>query len=236
MILNKIKQTIKTLSNKSTNLRAAGDSWKNPEIPGAQLKIVDKELEMLRRGNPPSVFTVAAEALNAIPGRNKLTLLEIGCASGYYSEVISTLVGERFNYSGSDYSDAMIATAEGRYPNAKFLKLDIRHIELPDKAYDVVLSGAVLVHVKEWEMAIRELARIARLYLILHRTPVSDDKSYRIEKRIYADVPVFYNTFNKDEFMHIVLGCGFRKIFEKNIYSNEIKGSGSMTYVFERLE
>jgi ubiquinone/menaquinone biosynthesis C-methylase UbiE len=77
--------------------------------------------------------------------------------------------------------------------------LDIHYIELPDKAYDVVLSGAVLVHVKEWKEAVRELARITGSYLILHRTPITDAKSYRIEKRISAGVPTFYNKFNKDD-------------------------------------
>lgn len=236
MALDKVKQLIKTLVRYRQTLGATGDSWKSLEIPEEQLKIVDKELEMLRRGNPPSVYTVAAEALKAVPGNNRLTLLDIGCASGYYSEVVSELVGDRFQYSGSDYSDAMITVAKNRYPNTKFLKLDIRHIELPDKSSDVVLTGAVLVHVKEWKEAIRELARITRLYLILHRTPVTNEKSFRMEKKIYADVPVFYNAFNKHELMDIISQCAFRKIFEKNVYPNEEQGVGEMTYVFERLQ
>lgn len=227
MVLKKTKEFIR--------LGATGDSWKNSKIPEEQSKIVDKELEMLRRGDPPLVYTVVAEALNAIPGSNKLTLLEIGCATGYYSEVISRLVGKRVEYTGSDYSDAMLTDAKKRYPNTKFLKLDIRHVELPDKAYDVVLSGAVLVHVKEWKEAVRELARITGSYLVLHRTPVTNAKSCRIEKKIYADVPVFYNTFNKNELMNLSSECGFSKIFEKNVCPHEKKGLGYMTYVLERL-
>ena len=107
---------------------------------------------------------------------------------------------------------------------------------MPDKAYDVVLSGAVIIHVKEYKEAVRELARITGSYLILHRTPITDGKSYRIERKIYAGVPVFYNTFNKDELMNLLSECGFSKIFEKNVYSHEKKGLGYMTYVFERLQ
>lgn len=236
MVLNKIKELIPTSVISKRTLGATGNSWKNPKLPEEQLRIVDKELEMLRRGNPPSVYTVAAEALNAVPGSNKLTLLEVGCATGYYSEVILTLVGKRFEYTGSDYSDAMLAVATRRYPNTKFLKLDVRHIELPDRSYDVVLSGAVVVHVKEWREAVRELARIAGSYLVLHRTPITTARSHRIEKEIYAGVPAFFNTFNKDELMNLISECGFRRIFEKNVYSDEKKGLGSMTYVFERLQ
>jgi SAM-dependent methyltransferase len=235
MLLHKIKELIKILLISKRNLGATGDSWRNFKIPEEQLKVVDSELEMLRRGVPPSVYTVGAEALNSIPGDNKLTLLEVGSASGYYFEVISKLCEGRFEYIGSDYSDAMIAVAQKRYPNTKFLKLDIGQIELPDKAYDVVFSGAVIVHVKKWEEAVRELARVARSYLILHRTPVTDVRSYRTEKKIYAGVPVFYNSFKKDELMNIISECRFRKIFEKNVYPNEKKGLVHMTYGFERF-
>lgn len=234
--LNKMKKLIKIIVRYKRALGATGDSWKNSELPEEQLKIVDKQLEMMRKGNPPSVYKVAAEALDAIPGDNNLTLLDVGCASGYYFEVISTLVGNRFDYTGSDYSDAMLTVARKRYLNTNFLKLDIRHIDLPDKAYDVVLSGAVIEHVKEWEEAIRELSRITKFYLILHRTPITDEMYHREEKRIYAGVPVFYNRFNKNDLMNLISECGFRKIFEKNVYSHEKKGLGYMTFVFERFQ
>ena len=218
--------------------KANGDSWKNPKIPEEQrLKVVDKELEMLHKGNPPPEYTVAAEALNVIPGSNKLTLLDFGCASGYYSEVIPILVGKRFKYTGSDYSPPMLTAAKKKYPNTKFLNLNIHYIQLSDKAYDVVLSGAVLVHVhvKEWKEPVRELARITGSYLILHRTPVTNAKSYTIEKELYAGVLGFYTTFNKNELMNLLSECGFSKIFEKNVCPHEKKGLGDMTYVLERL-
>lgn len=235
MVIDKVKELIKSLLLSKRTLGATGDSWKSPKIPEEQLKIVDSELEMLRRDTPPSVYAVGAEALNSIPGDNKLTLLEVGCASGYYFEVIAKLCAGRFEYAGADYSDAMIDVAQKRYPNIKFLNIDIRKIELPDKAYDVVFSGAVIEHVKEWKEAVRELARVARAYLILHRTPVTYVRSYRTEKKIYAGVPAFYNRFNKDELMNIISECGFRKIFEKNVYPNERKGLDYMTYSFERF-
>lgn len=242
LTLDKLKQVIKTVVMRKRTLRskrtlgATGDSWRNSKIPEEQLKVVDKELEELRSGNPPSVYTVAAEALNAIPGNNRLTLLDMGCASGYYSEVISTLTGKRFEYTGADYSGAMLTVARKRYPDIRFMNLDIRHIGLPDKSYDVVLSGAVIVHVEEWKEVVKELTRIARSYLILHRTPVTDGKSYRTQDKSYAGVPIFFNTFNKNELMDIILEYGFKKILEMNVYPHDKKGSGSMTYVFRSVK
>jgi len=176
LLIRKLKTVVKAISKSISGIRrgfrATDHSWKNLKIPLEQLKTVDKEINMLRNGNPPRVYTIAAEALNAIPGNNSLTLLDMGCASGYYSEIISTLVGKRFVYTGADYSDAMLDTAKKRYLGIKFINLDISHTDLADNTFDVVLSGAVLVHVREWKKAVIELARIARSYLIFHRTPL----------------------------------------------------------------
>ena len=240
--LNTIKEVIRSLwtSNKTQRsqltLRAMGNSWKDPRIPEEQLKIVVEELEMLRSGNPPSVYTVAAEALNNIPGTDTLSLLDFGCASGYYYEVISTLAKKKFEYTGADYSQSMLNLARRRYPDTEFKRLDIRHIDLSDKSYDVVFTGAVIVHVKEWKDAVKELARITKSYLVLHRTPITNEKSYKTEEKSYAGVPILFNTFNKDELMNLLLGCGFNEIFELNVYPDRGRGSKYMTYVFERIK
>jgi len=240
--LNTIKEVIRSLwaSNKAQRsqltLRATGNSWKDPSIPAEQLNIVVEELEMLRSGDPPSVYTVAAEALNTIPGTNTLSLLDVGCASGYYYEVISTLAKKKFEYTGADYSQSMLNLARKRYPDTKFKRLDIRHIDLSDKSYDVVFTGAVIVHVKEWKDAVRELARITKSYLVLHRTPITNGKSCKTEEKSYAGVPILFNTFNKDELMDLLSECGCKKIFELNVYPDGKKGLGYMTYVFERIK
>ena len=240
--LKTIKEMIRSLwaSNKAQRsqltLGATGNSWKDPRIPEEQLKIVAEELEMLRRGNPPSVYTVAVEALNNIPATDTLTLLDVGCASGYYYEVISTLAKKKFEYTGADYSQSMLDLARKRYPDTEFRRLDIRHIDLSDKSYDVVFTGAVIVHVEEWKDAIRELARVSKSYLILHRTPITNGKSYKTEEKSYADVPILFNTFNKDELLDLLADCGFKKIFERNVYPDGERGLGYMTYVFGRIK
>ena len=215
-----------------TSRAELGEAWKDAGIPGKQMRRSTRsELASLRAGNPPEVYAIAAEALRAIPGSGKLTLLDMGCATGYYSEAISVLAGDRFEYAGADYSDAMLAVARGKYPDITFLNLDIRHIELPDRAYDVVLSGATLMHIAGWKGAARELARITGSYLILHRTPVTEGKTSATEESAY-NVRVLANTFNEAELWLLLVKCGFYNIFLKSVYP---KG-GNITYVFERLQ
>ena len=226
--------------------RATGESWKDDRLAVEQLKVVDRQLVMLRRGSPPAVYVAAADALAAIPGSDGplvlhpkdevLTLLDVGCASGYYSEVISVLIGGRFEYTGCDYSDAMLAIARARYPGTRWLSLDVRCLALPNQSYDVVLCGAVIEHVKEWKVAIRELTRVAQSYLVLHRTPVTDGPSARIDRKIYGGVPVFYNTFNKRELTGLLKECGFRLRYEKDVYARDRRGPKRITRVWERVK
>ena len=185
-MLNRIKKFVRTNVLYRQKLGASGESWKNSDIPQKQLKAVAKQLQLLHNGTPPPVFMIVSEALNIIPRDKRRSLLEVGCASGYYSEVIAALNEKRFEYTGADYSEAMINLAREQYPDSKFITCDIRDIDLKDRAFDVVLSGAVLVHVKEWQEAVRELCRLAGSYLVLHRTPITGQAHYRVEKKIYG--------------------------------------------------
>lgn len=232
--VHRAREAIKQHLLARRRLGASSDSWKDPSVPEAQRLQVEDELRLMREGGPPSVFTVAAEALKAIPGEGHLRLLDAGCASGYYYEVISQLVGDRFEYSGSDYSDSMLALARSKYPDVQFRQLDICDVDLPDGAYDVVFSGAVVVHVLDWKRAISELARVSASHLVLHRTPVTANRTYRIEKRGVTGTPAYHTTFNKDELLTHLSSLRFTTVFEKNVYPSQPKGVGIVTYTLAR--
>ena len=73
----------------------------------------------MKNGEPRLDFTLAAEAV-AATGIATPRLLEVGCGSGYYSEVFADLVPGGVRYTGIDYSEAMIARARARYPSVAF--------------------------------------------------------------------------------------------------------------------
>lgn len=215
-------------------LGATGESFKQPVMHTEQLKLVDEGLDRMKAGNPDCVFSVAADALKAIPGNEPMSLLEVGCATGYYVEVIRTLVGDRFSYVGGDYSDTALEIARQRYPDVEFRNLDIRALDVADRQYDVVLTGAVIVHVDDWRSALDELARVTGKYLVLHRTPMTVKRTCRREEAIYGGVPVFINAFNRHSLMSIMNKLGFKKIFSKNVYEKKSPSFEYVTYVFER--
>ena len=73
----------------------------------------------MKDGEPRLDFRIAAEAV-AATGLTNPRLLEIGCGSGYYSDVLATLLPGGVRYTGIDYSNAMIARAREHYPAIAF--------------------------------------------------------------------------------------------------------------------
>jgi len=67
----------------------------------------------MKRGEPRLDLKVAAEAI-AETGIASPRVLEVGCGSGYYSDVFATLLPGGARYTGIDYSDAMIARARAQ--------------------------------------------------------------------------------------------------------------------------
>ena len=106
-----------------------------------------------------------------IAGLAGLRVLEIGCSSGYYSEVFAIKqLGLR--YEGCDYSAAFIDLARRLYPGIAFEVGDATGLRYADRSFDVVVSGGCILHIPEYERAIAEAARVSRRWVAFHRTPV----------------------------------------------------------------
>ena len=157
-------------------VEAAGDelrdSWKNAAIPERQRAIVAPQLAAYRTGASIAVFDALVEIMRAnIAGLAGLRLLEIGCSSGYYSEVFDIKqLGLR--YEGCDYSPAFIDLARRLYPGLPFVVEDATRLRYADESFDIVVSGGCILHIPDYERAIAEAARVSRRWVVFHRTPV----------------------------------------------------------------
>jgi len=145
--------------------------WQASEIVPRQRQVVDSQLRQMYEDDVPSLFHVAAEAVRAT-GMPDGELIEIGCASGYYSEVLSHLLRRKVKYIGIDYSSALVAAARRFYPEIPFFVGDATSLPLASESCDVLFSGTVLLHVLDYASVVRESARVARRACIFHRTPV----------------------------------------------------------------
>lgn len=72
-------------------------------------------------------------------------ICDLGCGSGW----LTAILGCFGPTVGVDFSDAAIAAASKRYPNAEFTCADILNWNYPKEAFDVVVSQEVLEHVPD---------------------------------------------------------------------------------------
>lgn len=167
-----------------------------------------------RRGEPRIDLRIAAEAVSAT-GIAMPTLLDVGCGSGYYSEVFAILIGGGVRYTGTDYSQAMIDCARTRYPSAAFGVADATRLPWSDGAFDIVFNGVSLMHIIDYPAAIREAARVAARYCIFHSVPLFDDDHATLFLQKYAyGAPVVEVVFGRSELLKLFREAGLRPVRE----------------------
>jgi ubiquinone/menaquinone biosynthesis C-methylase UbiE len=163
----------------------------------------------MKRGQPRLDLRVAADAI-AATGIADPKVLEVGCGSGYYSEVFATLLSDGARYTGIDYADAMIARARARYPSTAFEVGDATKLPYGDGAFDIVFNGVSLMHIVDYPAVIREAARVAARYCIFHSVPVFDDYPTTFLRKYAYGAPVVEIVFGKTELMSLCADAGLR--------------------------
>ncbi len=195
-------------SDEARLLQASSGGWLQARTVRRQGNAYRNLIADMRKGEPRLDFAVAAQAVTAT-GLNHPRLLEVGCGSGYYSEVFGTLVTGGVQYTGLDYSKAMIERARANYPSESFEVGDATRLGYGDASFDIAFNGVSLMHILDYEAAIREAARVAQ-YSILHTVPVfasNDDPTVFLQKYAYG-APVVEIIFSKKELMALCEQAG----------------------------
>ena len=217
---------------------ASSGGWLAARTVMRQERAFQGLIAAMKRGEPRLDFSVAAEAVAAC-GIAHPRLIEVGCGSGYYSEVFAALLPGGVQYTGIDYSDAMIARARARYPSSGFEVADATSLPYPDRAFDIVFNGVSLMHIVEYQVAIREAARVASQYCILHTVPVFEDYRTTFLTKYAYGAPVVEVVFSKRELMSLCQGAGLRLMREWRSIPYDLHAvtghhSATETYLFAR--
>lgn len=209
------------------------DSWQDQSIPEKQRNLVQAELGAMYSGQVPIVFKVLTQALQPYLG-NGTKLLEVGCSSGYYYEIIEYLLNKRINYTGVDYSEAMIEMARDYYPRARFHVADGARMPFVDREFEVAISSGILLHVPNYRDHIRETVRVAQKYIVAHRTPVRErGPTQFFTKRAYG-VDTVELRFNEGELLECFAGNNCNLINKLPIDIDHAQDNYCVTYVFEK--
>lgn len=206
-------------------------SWQSDLIPLKQRALVQRELLDMYRGKPPDVFRALAEAIRLYI-RPNIELLEIGCASGYYYEVLEYLLNTRLSYLGVDFSDAMIRLARAYYTGARFEIGDGSVLRFHERSIPIVVSSCVLLHVREYALHIAEAARVASEIVVFHRTPITRRAYTKHFMKFAYGVETFEIRFNETEFLGLCLDAGMELIAVHSIGSEPARDEFEATYVF----
>jgi radical SAM superfamily enzyme YgiQ (UPF0313 family)/ubiquinone/menaquinone biosynthesis C-methylase UbiE len=183
-------------------------AWKNPEIPLQQRALVQQQLQEMYRGNTPLPFKILSDILSPLV-YEKISILEIGCASGYYYEVLEYLLQRQITYTGVDYSASMIDLAKDYYPDAGFITADGASLPIADKSFRIVISGCVLLHTPDYALHIAETARVAEQWIVVHRTPVYRTRPTTCSSKMAYGVETVEFRFNEQELLNHFSRHGF---------------------------
>jgi ubiquinone/menaquinone biosynthesis C-methylase UbiE len=181
--------------------------WFSPLTAWRQERAYLAMLAEMRAGHPRADLTVAAEAVDAI-GLKNASLLEIGCGSGYYRDVFAQLPVTMVDYTGIDYSHAMIARARKRYPEGNFAQQDATALTFADGSFDIAFNGVSLMHILDYKKAIAESRRVARHACIFHCVPVFAARETAYIRKYAYGAPVAEIVFNRAHLVHCFEECG----------------------------
>jgi len=220
------------------NAAASSGGWLSARTVARQERAYRTLIADMKNGEPRLDFAVAAQAV-AATGIARPSLLEVGCGSGYYSEVFADLVPGAVSYTGIDYSEAMIARARSNYPSVTFEVADATRLPHQDNAFDIVFNGVSLMHIIEYPAAIREAARVAGRYCVLHTVPVFDDHQTTYLSKFAYGAPVVEIVFGKRELMSLCRDAGLRLAREwpcipYNVFEATGHRSTTETYLFSK--
>ncbi len=208
-------------------------AWKSREIPLRQRALVQQELMSMYRGEPPRVYQSLAEILKRITSTHS-TLLEIGCSSGYYYEVLEYLLQHPISYTGVDYSEPMIELARNFYPQTSFHVADGAQMPFPDESFDIGISSCVIIHTPNYQDHIRETARVSKHYVVSHRTPVCKNRPTQYLKKYAYGVETVELLYHEQEILNEFRKNNLVLIDSLVVDSNPGEDTHSITYLFQK--
>ena len=207
------------------------EAWKSPDIAERQRELTDAQLLQMHGGSVIPEWQALKEAVEST-GDSRGRILEVGCSTGYHFEVLEYLLGHPVDYTGVDYSEAMVASGRVHYPRARFAEEEASCLSVGDAAFDVVISGCVLLHVPNYAEAIAESARVSRDWVILHRTPVTNDPTRFWRYEAYG-VECVLIEFNEDEILALCRASGLQLLHTIRIAEGD---PAMVTYVLKRTD
>lgn len=112
-------------------------------------------------------FTSVARLVARIPQAELHSALEIGCAEGFSTERLRSILNPNVKLEASEYVERQVPLAQARVPSVRVIQEDIYHLQRPDASIDLLFALEVMEHLDDVPAALGELHRASRRYIMI---------------------------------------------------------------------
>lgn len=161
------------------------------------------------------------------------SLLDVGAGMGHYRKVMN-IARVPVRYTAFDYSRTFREYAELLQPGIVYEVGDARSLPYHDASFDIAISGGTIMHIKEYDRVIEELARVARDYVLLHRTPITNSPTRFFIKEAYERIQCLEIWFNEQELVQLFGSLGLQRIYTQEIFWDHNLDMGHRNYLLRQ--
>ena len=153
-------------------------------------------------------------------------VLDAGCGAGL---PISQMLGEKFEVTGVDFSEAQIELAKKNVPNATFICQDMTKLDFPENTFDGICSYYAIIHIprEEHQPLLANFHRMLKpaglALLCLGAENLIDD----IDEN-FLGTRMYWSHYDSETYLKILNECGFSILWSKRVADALCEGAGHL--------
>jgi protein-L-isoaspartate O-methyltransferase len=209
-------------------------SWCDASMPERQYVRSDlaHQLQVCREGYIGPPFDAFQRCVANVDWMSTRSVLDVGASGGYYGEMFDA---RTIDYCGLDLSIHFAQFARALYPGMRYVVGDAVGLPFATATFDLVISGACIMSMNDALSAIREMARVSRRYVLLHRTPILMRDATTYFSKCAYELPTLEIHFNIADFMKMVHDADLDLLYETSVSWNIESQSGHRSYLLSRM-
>jgi arsenite methyltransferase len=166
------------------------------------------------------------------------SVLDLGSGAGNDCFVARSIVGDRGQVTGLDFTEDMLKKAlennkKMGYTNVEFVKGDIEKMPLPDNSFDVIISNCVINLVPDKEKAFSEIYRVLKPggHFCISDVVISGElpDKIKVDAEMYAGC--VSGAIQKNDYLQIIERYNFKEISIKKEKEIEIPNEIMLNYI-----
>ncbi len=145
-------------------------------------------------------------------------MIEIGCGGGRDAQ---DYLVDRFDYTGIDMSEGLLAEARKRNPDGKFFRQSVYEMDFPDDSFDGFWAAAVLLHMPKDKIG----KALSRIHAVVKGGGGGFVSVKQGEGEREDETGRWFAYYSQDEFGKVLSGNGFE------VVESDVLKTGNTTWL-----